>query len=143
MHSDWQTPNFIGKALPNTKSISAEGFDASWQNQYLTVANNQYLSQCIGAPNQHCTIMSESSLNTDSFSTVSEGVVTASNDSSTTNQSNIQLNSFGVSFASPNDVYLQTERAMKYALLLIFTVISSSLFYLKCSNPDRPPLNIC
>ncbi|MGP9544894.1 cell envelope integrity protein CreD [Psychrobacter sp. AOP7-B1-25] len=128
MHSDWQTPNFIGKALPNTKSITAEGFDASWQNQYLTVANNQYLSQCISTPNHHCTIMSESSLNTDSFSTVSEGVVTASNDSSTTNHRNIQLNSFGVSFASPNDVYLQTERAMKYALLLI--LVSFGTFFL-------------
>jgi len=128
MHSDWQTPNFIGKALPNTKSITAEGFDASWQNQYLTVANNQHLSQCISTPNQHCTIMSESSLNTDSFSTVSEGVVTASNDSSTTNHRNIQLNSFGVSFASPNDVYLQTERAMKYALLLI--LVSFGTFFL-------------
>ncbi|MGP9557849.1 cell envelope integrity protein CreD [Psychrobacter sp. AOP7-A1-24] len=128
MHSDWQTPNFIGKALPNTKSITAEGFDASWRNQYLTVANNQYLSQCISTPNQHCTIMSESSLNTDSFSTVSEGVVTASNDSSTTNHRNIQLNSFGVSFASPNDVYLQTERAMKYALLLI--LVSFGTFFL-------------
>ncbi|MGP4849618.1 inner membrane CreD family protein, partial [Marinobacter sp. 1Y8] len=68
MHSDWQTPNFIGKALPNTKSITAKGFDASWQNQYLTVANNQYLSQCLSVPNQQCTVISESTLNTDSHS---------------------------------------------------------------------------
>jgi len=132
MHSDWQTPNFIGKALPNTKSIMNEGFDASWQNQYLTVANNQYLSQCISTSNQHCTIMSESSLNTDrssdSFSTVSEGVVTAGNDSTTINHRNIQLNSFGVNFANPNDVYLQTQRAMKYALLLI--LVSFGTFFL-------------
>ena len=132
MHSNWQTPNFIGKALPNTKSITAKGFDASWQNQYLTVANNQYLSQCIRTSNQHCTIMSESSLNTDrssdSFSTVSEGVVTAGNDSTTINHRNTQLNSFGVSFANPNDVYLQTERAMKYALLLI--LVSFGTFFL-------------
>jgi inner membrane protein len=132
MHSDWQTPNFIGKALPNTKNIMNKGFDASWQNQYLTVANNQYLSQCIRTSNQHCTIMSESSLNTDrssdSFSTVSEGVVTAGNDSTTINHRNTQLNSFGVSFANPNDVYLQTQRAMKYALLLI--LVSFGTFFL-------------
>ena len=68
MHSDWQTPNFIGKALPNTKSITAAGFDASWQNQYLTVANNEYLSQCLSAPNHQCTVISESTINADSHS---------------------------------------------------------------------------
>ncbi|WP_057760310.1 cell envelope integrity protein CreD [Psychrobacter sp. P11G3] len=125
MHSDWQTPNFIGKALPNTKSITAGGFDASWQNQYLTVANNQYLSQCISAPNHHCTIMSESMLNTDFES--SRGQTADSTTVAGSNQS-VLLNSFGVSFASPNDVYLQTERAMKYALLLI--LVSFGTFFL-------------
>ncbi|MBF2719896.1 cell envelope integrity protein CreD [Psychrobacter sp. NG254] len=125
MHSDWQTPNFIGKALPNTKSITAEGFDASWQNQYLTVANNQYLSQCISAPNHQCTVMSESTLNIDFES--SRGQTADSVTVAGSNQS-VLLNSFGVSFASPNDVYLQTERAMKYALLLI--LVSFGTFFL-------------
>lgn len=40
----------------------------------------------------------------------------------------VLLNSFGVSFASPNDVYLQTERTMKYALLLI--LVSFGTFFL-------------
>lgn len=133
MHSDWQTPNFIGKALPNTKSITAEGFDASWQNQYLTVANNQYLSQCISAPNQQCTVISESTLTTDSHSynpdsfESSRGQTADSATVAGSNQS-VLLNSFGVSFASPNDVYLQTERAMKYALLLI--LVSFGTFFL-------------
>jgi inner membrane protein len=125
MHSDWQTPNFIGKALPNTKSITAEGFDANWQNQYLTVANNQYLSQCISAPNHQCTVMSESMLNTDFES--SRGQTADSATVAGSNQS-VLLNSFGVSFASPNDVYLQTERAIKYALLLI--LVSFGTFFL-------------
>ena len=133
MHSDWQTPNFIGKALPNTKSITAEGFDASWQNQYLTVANNQYLSQCISAPNHQCTVISESTLTTDSHSynpdsfESSRGQTADSATVAGSNQS-VLLNSFGVSFASPNDVYLQTERAMKYALLLI--LVSFGTFFL-------------
>jgi len=133
MHSDWQTPNFIGKALPNTKSITAKGFDASWQNQYLTVANNQYLSQCLSVPNQQCTVISESTLNTDSHSynpnsfEASRNPTTDSAAVAGSNQS-VLLNSFGVSFASPNDVYLQTERAMKYALLLM--LVSFGTFFL-------------
>ncbi|WP_201572531.1 cell envelope integrity protein CreD [Psychrobacter nivimaris] len=133
MHSDWQTPNFIGKALPNTKSITAVGFDASWQNQYLTVANNQYLSQCLSAPNHQCTVISESTLNTDSHSynpnsfEASRNPTTDSAAVAGSNQS-VLLNSFGVSFASPNDVYLQTERAMKYALLLM--LVSFGTFFL-------------
>jgi len=139
MRSDWSTPNFIGKALPNTKNITKEGFDASWQNQYLTVANNQYLSQCLSASNHKCIITSEPMLNNDSHSynddrssnttaTVTEGVVTSGNEVTTVNRRSIQLNSFGVSFANPNDVYLQTERTMKYALLLI--LVSFGTFFL-------------
>ncbi|WP_394211353.1 cell envelope integrity protein CreD [Psychrobacter piscatorii] len=133
MHSDWQTPNFIGKALPNTKSITDEGFDASWQNQYLTVANNQSLSQCISTPNHHCTIINEPTLNPDNQSynpdsfDSSRGLTTDSAVVAGSNQS-VLLNSFGVSFASPNDVYLQTERTMKYALLLI--LVSFGTFFL-------------
>ncbi|MGA6102052.1 cell envelope integrity protein CreD [Psychrobacter pocilloporae] len=133
MHSDWQTPNFIGKALPNTKSITDEGFDASWQNQYLTVANNQSLSQCISTPNHHCTIINEPTLNSDSQSynpdsfDSSRGMMADSAAVAGSNQS-VLLNSFGVSFASPNDVYLQTERTMKYALLLI--LVSFGTFFL-------------
>ena len=44
------------------------------------------------------------------------------------NLNSVRLNSFGVSFAEPNDVYLQTERTMKYALLLI--LISFGTFFL-------------
>ena len=133
MHSDWQTPNFIGKALPNTKNIMNKGFDASWQNQYLTVANNQYLSQCLSVPNHQCTVISESTLNIDSHSynpdslEASRGLTTDSTAVAGSNQS-VLLNSFGVSFASPNDVYLQTERAMKYALLLM--LVSFGTFFL-------------
>ncbi|MCG3859442.1 cell envelope integrity protein CreD [Psychrobacter sp. Ps2] len=133
MHSNWQTPNFIGKALPNTKSITAKGFDASWQNQYLTVANNQYLSQCLSVSNHQCTVISESTLNIDSHSynpdslEASRGLTTDSAAVAGSNQS-VLLNSFGVSFASPNDVYLQTERAIKYALLLI--LVSFGTFFL-------------
>ncbi len=127
LRSDWHAPNFIGKALPNAKSFSAEGFEANWQNQYLTIANNQYLSQCLAANNQ-CSVTSNATLNTDSYRYAPEAAIAIDDSMNSTYIDNGSLNSFGVSFAEPNDVYLQTERAMKYALLLI--LVSFGTFFL-------------
>ncbi|CAM3481659.1 membrane protein [Psychrobacter glaciei] len=135
MRSNWHAPNFIGKALPNAKKFTANGFEASWQNQYLTIANNQYLSQCLSTANNRCVVISKATLDTSSQSmtpddaiTAIEGIVTEEGTTVTDSYQNVRLNSFGVSFAEPNDVYLQTERAMKYALLLI--LVSFGTFFL-------------
>ena len=124
MRSNWHAPNFIGKALPNAKDYTSKGFEASWQNQYLTVANNQYLSQCLSSANNECTIINEASLDENmSLRDPEEALMEAS-----MSADSLSLNSFGVSFAEPNDVYLQTERTMKYALLLI--LVSFGTFFL-------------
>ena len=135
MRSNWHAPNFIGKALPNAKKFTANGFEASWQNQYLTIANNQDLSQCLSTANNRCVVISKATLDTSSQSmtpddaiTAVEGIVTEEGTTMTDSYQNVRLNSFGVSFAEPNDVYLQTERAMKYALLLI--LVSFGTFFL-------------
>ncbi|MGM8885576.1 cell envelope integrity protein CreD [Psychrobacter sp. 1U2] len=134
MQSNWHAPNFIGKALPNTKDFSAEGFTALWQNQYLTVANNQYLSQCLSTANNSCTVDSRARLDSGNHADYEAAAVVvqeAAGSIGSTNHGNlnsVRLNSFGVSFAEPNDVYLQTERTMKYALLLI--LISFGTFFL-------------
>lgn len=134
MQSNWHAPNFIGKALPNAKDFSAEGFTANWQNQYLTVANNQYLSQCLSTPNNRCRVDSQASLETTSHSDYEAAVVIVeeaagrADNAAQSNLNSVRLNSFGVSFAEPNDVYLQTERTMKYALLLI--LVSFGTFFL-------------
>ncbi len=138
MLSNWHAPNFIGKALPNAKEFTADGFEANWQNQYLTVANNQYLSQCLSTANHSCTVDSKASIQSSSQSAdfqaavvVVEDAMAAADNATYANQgqlSSVRLNSFGVSFAEPNDVYLQTERTMKYALLLI--LVSFGTFFL-------------
>lgn len=137
MTSNWHAPNFIGKALPHTKSVSDKGFDASWQNQYLTIANNQTLSQCLGTPNTACRLLStahldnahamyepKTAINAHSSRTADDGY----RSDGTVDVKNVRLNHFGVSFSEPNSVYLQTERSMKYALLLI--LISFGTFFL-------------
>ena len=124
MQSNWHAPNFIGKALPNMKNFTPNCFEANWQNEYLTVANNQRLSQCLSTPNNQCSVISKAGnpLGIDDVVLVEEGTSTSRNSNST------HLNSFGVSFAEPNDVYLQTERTLKYALLLI--LVSFGTFFL-------------
>ena len=129
MDSDWHAPNFIGEALPAQKSFDNLGFKAKWENQYLTVANNQMLTQCLIDPNASCDIyahMASSSLNNGRYNNDYQDAAHAVEVASGA-QSN-QLNGFAVSFAEPNDVYLQTERTMKYALLLI--LVSFGTFFL-------------
>ena len=136
MLSNWPTPNFIGQALPNAKKLTAKGFEASWQNQYLAIANTQNLSQCISITKEQCVITSRTTLDTqnpstltyDSPTNVQESAANSENTTIPSSYRDLTLNSFGVSFAEPNDVYLQTERTMKYALLLI--LVSFGTFFL-------------
>ena len=133
MASDWHAPNFIGQALPAEKTFTNQGFQAEWENQYLTVANNQMLTQCLTTSGATCEIHSnlypagmEDSI--DAMYQADVAVVAANEAADYRSVQNIQMNGFGVSFAEPNNVYLQTERAMKYALLLI--VVSFGTFFL-------------
>ena len=130
MNSNWHAPNFIGQALPNQKSFDNQGFNAHWQNQYLTIANNQALTTCLSYPNQSCRI-DDLAGTTNNDVTVVDTIYAAEIATDTgraVNNERINLNGFGVSFAEPNDVYLQTQRTMKYALLLI--LVSFGTFFL-------------
>lgn len=128
MNSNWHAPNFIGKALPNAKSFNAEGFEANWQNQYLTIENNQYLSQCLNTANNQCQVISSAPFDSGDYAYNERANIAVQEANGTASSSSVSLNSFGVSFAEPNDVYLQTERTMKYALLLI--LVSFGTFFL-------------
>lgn len=138
VNGDWHAPNFIGQALPAHKSFDNQGFQATWENQYLTVANNQILSQCLIQARGNCDIRSRMSasefadMNYDISAAQAAVQAATTDDSGNITNSNIvsdvQLNGFGISFAEPNDVYLQTERTLKYALLLI--MVSFGTFFL-------------
>ena len=133
MDSDWHAPNFIGQALPADKTFDNQGFQASWENQYLTVANNQMLTQCLTNPKATCDIQSNlypaaMDHNIDAMHEAETAAIAVGEAANSSYVQNVQMNGFGVSFAEPNDIYLQTERAMKYALLLI--VVSFATFFL-------------
>ncbi len=130
MSSNWHAPNFvIGATLPNDKTITNNGFVAKWQNQYLTIANNQNLQQCLNVKNGQCRLLNEPLLDADSYDiNAVDAAVDVAADNTNAQLDSVRFSSFGVSFAEPNNVYLQTERAMKYALLLV--LVSFGTFFL-------------
>lgn len=125
MHSNWHAPNFMGSALPNDKSYDASGFRAKWQNQYLAIANNQRLNDCLSNfDNNGCNINTMQG----NQAQYAESRYYENSHASTDSINHVSLASFAVSFAEPNNAYLQTERTIKYALLLI--LISFATFFL-------------
>lgn len=117
--ANWQDPNFIGHALPTKKTLNTKDFNANWQNQHLAIKNNQLVSLCIKQHQNSCQLVQYQTL-THSLRSASKGYRHQVAESTTANnQQAINLNEFGVDFAKPNNVYLQTERTMKYGLLLI------------------------
>ena len=47
LSSNWQEPNFSGDALPNEKSITNQGFNATWQAGNLSQDNQVQLTTCL------------------------------------------------------------------------------------------------
>lgn len=98
LQSNWQDPKFFGKALP-TKNFSPTGFVAKWQNQFLATENNKTVSECLYVNTTNCYFV-----NGDGGNWLS------------------------TAFVDSNDTYTQTDRTLKYALLLI--VVSFGTFFL-------------
>ncbi|MCL6416595.1 cell envelope integrity protein CreD [Aestuariirhabdus sp. Z084] len=86
MASNWPHPEFIGASLPKDRTISAQGFTASWSSSRYSSNAESLLSKCLA------------------------------NDTTCYELTNA---SSGVSFIEPVDIYLQSERSIKYAMLFI------------------------
>lgn len=103
--SNWHEPKFFGQALPIQKTIleTGEGFNASWQGGFIATQNESLMHDCAsGGENGNCPIFEQME------------------------HSNYQ--SFGAAFVQMNDTYTQTDRSIKYALLLI--MVSFGTFFL-------------
>ena len=87
--SSWPHPSFIGAALPNTRTSDSAGFTAEWR----TGAFWRAAVTASIAPRRAAEGAAES------VATVQPG--------------------FGVALIAPVDVYQQTSRALKYAVLFI------------------------
>ncbi|MBC3873615.1 cell envelope integrity protein CreD [Undibacterium flavidum] len=112
LRSKWQHPQFFGRFLPSPKErkIDANGFNATWNISSLSSdAQQQFLNtQCCQAAEKPAP-------------TNVDGIVAPA-------QSVGQIDSFGVAFIEPVNIYSQSNRAIKYGLL--FVALSFSAFFL-------------
>jgi inner membrane protein len=83
LKSDWPHPNFIGTPLPTTRTITADGFDATWSISHIAT----------GSPLAWLT--HEYKLQPE------------------------RTTSVGVALTEPGDVHQQTDRIVKYGILVI------------------------
>ncbi len=99
LRSSWPDPSFSGGFLPESRTVSAKGFEAVWSVPYF---GRSYPQQWVEAQTQ--------------------------------NEGNVSLNAvaeseFGVELHQSVDVYLKTERSVKYGVLfLVLTFLAFFLF---------------
>lgn len=107
LQANWTEPKFFGDALP-TKTFSPTDFTASWQNQFLATHNNQKMSNCLYLNGEmgSCQILP----NISDYTSIGD------------------FKWLNTAFINTNNIYTQTDRTLKYALLLV--VVSFGTFFL-------------
>lgn len=98
--STWPHPSFGGQYLPRSREINAKGFNALWRIPKL--ARNNVNSACLS----NLVECSQS--------------LTAQGDNK---------EAFSVGFVDPVNVYLQSERAVKYAIMFIVLIFTAFFLF--------------
>jgi len=89
MESNWAHPQFGGNFLPEARTISADGFRASWRISSMASSAQQQLASLESAGAEEAALVRR------------------------------QLESFDIGFIEPVNVYAQADRATKYGLLFV------------------------
>jgi inner membrane protein len=92
--STWPHPSFVGQYLPETRQISATGFDATWHTSWFSTNANERFQQC---GEDHCEALNGTVL--------------------------------GVRLIEPVDVYLMSERSVKYGFLFVFLTFGAFFLF--------------
>lgn len=93
--SSWQSPSFVGRFLPDTRTVSADGFSAEWKVLHL---NRNFPQQWIA----------------------STGIAQADESEHSSKVSHhLAAFGFGVKLLQPVDEYHKTTRSAKYAIMFI------------------------
>ncbi len=109
LRSAWPHPLFGGRFLPNSRTISADGFDAEWEISSLASAAQTQLGE------------------------QDRGVLTQRG------YDGAAIDSIDVSLVDPVDVYTQADRASKYGILfVVLTFVAFALFELIKRLPIHP-----
>jgi inner membrane protein len=94
LQADWPDPSFIGRYLPSSREIDAEGFKATWNLSSFSSKIPQHINAC------------------------QEGEC-----------SRLLQERFGVRLFNSVDIYQQSERSVKYALMFIGLTFVSFFLY--------------
>ncbi|MBY0572801.1 MAG: cell envelope integrity protein CreD [Undibacterium sp.] len=116
--SKWQHPQFFGRFLPSPKgrTIDANGFNVTWNISSLASNAQQQIFNTECCKNNP--------------TTPPDGVMSAAQPA----RSNGQIDSFGVAFIEPINIYSQSDRAVKYGLLFVALTFAAFFIFeiLKC-----------
>lgn len=119
MSANWPHPSFFGESLP-IKNMTSKDFSAHWENTYLANRNSQLLTDCMGSYAESCSALQQAFYRQASSGTGGYSETSANNA--------VLVGSFGVNFIQAVDVYVMTDRSIKYAAL--FLVITFGAFFL-------------
>ena len=125
LRSNWPHPSFNGQFLPSDRTVTAEGFDASWRVSALSSTAQRAVQQqrplCDGSSMQESTHDSPTTAAVD----VAAAVVTIAESPSGSGC----IETLGVSFVDPSNTYALSHRATRYGLLFIaLTFVAVGLF---------------
>lgn len=107
--STWENPSFDGAFLPQTKTLTKEGFQSHWQVLHF---NRDFPQSWDGSSYQLTYIPETPVYKYDDFGYTQESSIGRPGN-------NIGDNAFGVRLIQPVDHYDKSERAAKYAILII------------------------
>ncbi|WP_373990130.1 cell envelope integrity protein CreD [Duganella sp. BuS-21] len=109
IESNWPHPQFAGSFLPESRSIDDSGFKASWRISAMASSAQQQLQAMDGAAPAQAA------------------------------EARARLDSFGMGFIEPVNVYAQADRATKYGLLFVaLTFAAFFVFEILKALPIHP-----
>ena len=112
LSAPWATPSFTGAFLPDERTVTEAGFEASWRVLHLNRNYGQAFLGSIGQPTQ---LMAED------FSPYSGRMEVAPAGAGAPS-------AFGVELQLPVDEYQKTARATKYAMVMVFLTFVTFFF---------------
>lgn len=125
LQSDWSDPGFFGDFLPAKYDIHKNGFNADWKihvPRFEPVAE-KYNQLPVG------TTTPATAVERRSVSETEKPVVAAA-----------PAQAFGVNFYQPVDIYLSTERSVKYAILFIALTFMTLILFEAISSAEIHPM---
>lgn len=108
LRSPWATPSFTGSFLPDQRSVSAQGFRASWK---VLQFNRNFPQQGFG-----------------SFLSKPNSPATGNEVAYAGNESAVNESAFGVKLLLPVDEYQKTIRSAKYGIMFVILTFTAFFF---------------